>query len=96
MKLIDNTTVPILKITGTEQYKNMQIDISIQDYRHYGLKCVEQIKIYLKEYEVLEPMIFALKNMLKYAQLNDPYTGGLSSYGLILMVVSFLQVKLFF
>lgn len=52
----------------------MQIDISIQDQKHYGLKCVELIRSFLKEYEVLQPLVFALKNVLKYAQLNDPYT----------------------
>ena len=70
----------------------MLIDISIQDHRHYGLRCVELVKTFLKEYEVLEPIVLALKNILKWAGLNDPYTGGLSSYGLILLVVSFLQV----
>jgi len=52
----------------------MQIDISIQDQKHYGLKCVELIRSFLKEYEVMQPLVFALKNVLKYAQLNDPYT----------------------
>ena len=69
----------------------MHIDITLQDNRHYGLKCVDLVKSFLKEYEALEPLIFALKNILKNANLNDPYLGGLSSYGLILMVVSFLQ-----
>lgn len=64
----------------------------MQDNRHYGLKCVELVLSFVKEYEALEPLIFSLKNILKNANLNDPYTGGLSSYGLILMVVSFLQV----
>jgi non-canonical poly(A) RNA polymerase PAPD5/7 len=52
----------------------MQIDISMQDQKHYGIRCVELVKSFLKEYEVLEPLILALKNILKYANLNDPYT----------------------
>lgn len=52
----------------------MQIDISIQDQKHYGLRCVELVKTFLKEYEVLEPIVLALKNILKLASLNDPYT----------------------
>ena len=46
----------------------------MQDQKHYGIKCVELVKSFLKEYEVLEPLILALKNILKYANLNDPYT----------------------
>ena len=52
----------------------MQLDISLQDGKHYGLKCVELVKSFLTEYEALEPLIFALKNLLKNANLNDPYT----------------------
>ena len=78
-------------MTSNEAYHKIQIDLSIQDSKHYGIKCVELVKSFLKEYEVLEPLVFALKNILKNASLNDPYTGGLSSYGLILLIVSFLQ-----
>jgi DNA polymerase sigma len=31
--------------------------------------------------------------MLKVSRLNDPYTGGISSYALLLMIVAFLQSK---
>jgi len=94
IKFIESAIIPIIKIISVDQYNNIQIDISMQDQKHYGIKCVELVKCFLKEYEVLEPLILALKNILKYANLNDPYTGGLSSYGLILMVVSFLQSQL--
>jgi len=46
----------------------------MQDNKHYGLKCVELVKTFMKEYEALEPLIFSLKNILKNANLNDPYT----------------------
>ena len=75
--------------------EKMQIDISIQEEKHFGLKCVALVKSYLSEYVVLEPLILALKTILKNANLNDPYTGGLSSYGLILMVVSYIQSTIY-
>ncbi len=74
IKFIESAVIPIIKITSTDQYNNMQIDISMQDQKHYGIKCVELVKAFLREYEVLEPLILALKNILKYANLNDPYT----------------------
>ncbi len=61
-------------MTSSDSYNNMHIDISLQDTKHYGLKCVELVKSFMKEYEALEPLIFALKNILKNANLNDPYT----------------------
>ena len=93
-KIIDNTTIPIIKIVTSAEYEKMQIDISIQEEKHFGLKCVSLVKSYLSEYIVLEPLILALKTILKNANLNDPYSGGLSSYGLILMVVSYIQSKI--
>jgi hypothetical protein len=91
IKYIDTAVIPLIKIIASDKYNNMQIDISVQDSKHYGLKCVDLVKSYMNEFEALEPLLYSLKNLLKNANLNDPYTGGLSSYGLILMLVSFLQ-----
>jgi DNA polymerase sigma len=74
IKFIDTAVIPIIKITATEEFNSMQMDISLQDGKHYGLKCVELVKSYMNEYEALEPLIFGLKNLLKNANLNDPYT----------------------
>lgn len=94
MNIVDNNSIPVIKITAIDDYGNMKIDISIQGEKHYGMKCVNLIKSYLKEYIVLEPLVFALKTILKNANLNNPYLGGLSSYGLILMIVSYIQSEI--
>jgi DNA polymerase sigma len=58
---------------------------------HNGLECVRLVQEFLAENEVIEPLILVLKQYLKACQFNDPYFGGLSSYALFLMIVSFLQ-----
>ena len=90
-KLIGKASVPIIKLIAIEKYNNMSIDISIQDEKHFGLKCVDLVKSFLKEYQSLNPLVLAIKNILKQANLNDPYRGGISSYGIILMIVYFFQ-----
>ena len=90
-KLIGKASVPIIKLIAIEKYNNMSIDISIQDEKHFGLKCVDLVKSFLKEYQSLKPLVLAIKNILKQANLNDPYRGGISSYGIILMIVYFFQ-----
>ena len=90
-KLIGKATVPIIKLIAIQQYNNMSIDISIQDEKHFGLKCVDLVNNFIKEYKSLKPMVLAIKNILKQANLNDPYKGGISSYGLILMIVYFFK-----
>ena len=71
---IGATTVPLIKIKTKENTGIKNADISLQDNTHYGIKCVSLILGYKKEYEVLLPMVLALKNILKQANLNDPYT----------------------
>ena len=92
-KYIDTTAIPIIKLVSNDKY-NFHIDISVENENHFGLKTVELVKSYLKAYDVLEPIILALKTLLNNGGLNNPYTGGLSSYGLILMVVSYIQSEI--
>ena len=40
----------------------------------------------------LPPLIFVLKQFLVLRDLNEVFTGGISSYSLVLMAISFLQV----
>jgi len=70
---IGSTTVPLIKIKTKENIGIQSVDISLQDKTHYGIKCVSLVLSFKKEYEVLLPMILALKNILKHANLNDPY-----------------------
>jgi non-canonical poly(A) RNA polymerase PAPD5/7 len=92
-KFIENTNIPIIKLVSNDKF-DFHIDISEESEKHFGLKTVELVKSYLNAYSVLEPIILALKTLLNNGNLNNPYTGGLSSYGLILMVVSFIQSEI--
>ena len=42
----------------------------------------------------LPPLVLVLKQFLLMRELNEVFTGGISSYSLILMAISFLQVWL--
>jgi len=66
------------------------IDITHMTEFHNGIKCVDLVKEYLLDCWFIEPLILVLKQMLKVNGLNDPYKGGLSSYGLLLMIVAFI------
>ena len=77
---IGATSVPLIKIKTKENIDIKNVDISLQDNTHYGIKCVSLVMNYKKEYEVLLPMVLALKNILKQANLNDPYTVSIFIY----------------
>ena len=77
---IGATSVPLIKIKTKENIDIKNVDISLQDNTHYGIKCVSLVLNYKNEYEVLLPMVLALKNILKQAKLNDPYTVSIYFY----------------
>jgi len=45
-------------------------------------------------YPCLPPLVLVLKQFLLQRDLNEVFTGGISSYSLILMVISFFQVNI--
>ena len=47
----------------------------------------------MRKYPSLTPLVLLLKQFLYERGLNNTYTGGLSSYCLTLMIVSFLQLN---
>lgn len=55
------------------------------------MNSVELIQKYLSVYPQLRPLVFVLKKFIYSTNIYDPYSGGLSSYGLILMIVAYLQ-----
>ena len=73
--------------------EQFSIDITHWTDLHNGVRCVNLVKDYLFECWFIEPLVLVLKQMLKVNNLNDPYKGGLSSYGLFLMIVAFIQFR---
>ena len=73
MNFISTTTIPLIKIQTESEFNNISVDISLQCSNHFGIKCVALVMNFIKEYEVLVPMVLALKNILKNAGLNNPY-----------------------
>ena len=95
VKIRENLEVKILRaeciLVNQNDSKKLDIDISVKTEKHFGLECVDLINTYLKEYSVLKPITIALRAILHSANLHLPEKGGLSAYGLILMVVSYIQ-----
>lgn len=46
----------------------------------------------VEEMKPLRPLVLVIKQFLAQRNLNEVFTGGLGSYGILLMVYSFLQV----
>lgn len=88
VKVLDKATVPIIKLT--DSYTEVKVDISFNVQN--GVKAARLIRDFKKKYPVLPKLVLVLKQFLLQRDLNEVFTGGIGSYSLFLMAVSFLQM----
>ena len=95
--IIAKAKVPIVKFIST--YGRFQVDISIN--QNNGLVAGNVISGFLKQMvpsakengsKALKSLIMITKAFLSQRKLNEVYTGGLGSYSVVCLAVSFLQM----
>ena len=87
LMVLDKTSVPIVKFTDRRSEVKVDISFNMQS----GLLSAKKIKAFLKQYPLLDKLVMIIKQFLYQRNLNEVYTGGIGSYSLILLIVSFLQ-----
>ena len=90
---LDNISyIPNIKIFTNNTYEELSISLSFD--KEYGLlKSIDLINKYIEEFPMIVPIMYALKTIFEQSKLNSIFSGGLPSYGLLLLLVSFLQGK---
>ena len=81
----------------------MKVNLTIQDKKNNGYKCVKLIREFINSYKNLEPLtlivkqlmkcsntLFSLSHYLYYSNNSE----ALNSYSIILMIIYFLQIQL--
>ncbi|KAG1711460.1 hypothetical protein DVH05_008712 [Phytophthora capsici] len=88
---LDTAKVPVLKLVSAET--SVPIDITFESAAtHSGLLARDLIKRYADNMPELYPLAIVFKQLLRERDLNDAYTGGLSSYSVVLMIIHFSQL----
>uniref|UniRef100_A0A182VWK7 polynucleotide adenylyltransferase n=1 Tax=Anopheles minimus TaxID=112268 RepID=A0A182VWK7_9DIPT len=87
VRVLDKASVPIVKLTD----RQTQVKVDISFNMESGVQSAKLIKGFKHDYPVLEKLVLVLKQFLLQRDLNEVFTGGISSYSLILMCISFLQ-----
>ncbi|CAF1254347.1 unnamed protein product [Rotaria magnacalcarata] len=87
IQLLNGATVPIIKLT--DRRTDVKVDMSFN--MNNGLRSAQLILHYLEVYPSLKYLVYVLKQYLLQLNLNEVWTGGISSYSLILMLVCFFQ-----
>ena len=85
IEAIKFTKVPIIKLQDRET--GINVDISFN--RTNGIYCVKLVKHLQKKFPELRPLLLVLKTFLKSRNLNEPYHGGVGSFLLTMLVVSY-------
>lgn len=89
VKVINHTTVPVIKVLSGGGL--ISVDISFDGPAHRGLHTATYVRYLVTTYAALHPLALVLKQLLVERGLNDPYSGGLSSFGLVLLIAFILH-----
>ena len=87
LEVIEHTRVPLVKFTVSPQ--NIDVDVCFDQPN--GPESADLMHRFMESMPPLRPLTFALKYFLSSRDINKPFTGGIGSYLLQLMIVSFLQ-----
>ncbi|XP_015059822.1 uncharacterized protein LOC107005675 isoform X4 [Solanum pennellii] len=71
--------------------KAVRLDISFKSPSHTGLQTTELVKELTEQFPATTPLALVLKQFLADRSLDQSYSGGLSSYCLVLLITRFLQ-----
>eukprot|EP00980_Cylindrotheca_fusiformis_P003755 scaffold834_cov123-Cylindrotheca_fusiformis.AAC.2 len=87
LEVIEKTRVPLVKFTHGPT--NISFDICFNQTS--GPQAAQLMHQYMDALPPLRPLTFVLKYFMAARGLNQPYTGGVGSFLLQMMIVSFLQ-----
>ncbi|KAJ7439957.1 hypothetical protein FB451DRAFT_1301119 [Mycena latifolia] len=83
--------VPILTFKSLPEYGSFSVDIGINNTD--GPRAIEVVNGYLATMPALRPLILIVKGFLAQRSLNNAAYGGLGSYAVTCMCISFLQLN---
>jgi len=82
--------VPIVKLTDKKTGVKLDVSLNVEN----GIRAAELIRKFILHFPALPKLVLVLKQFVLQRDLNQVFSGGISSYSLILMVVSFFQVSI--
>lgn len=88
VQVIAKAKVPIIKFVTT--YARLKVDISLNHTN--GLTAASYVNSWLRKWPHIRPLILVVKHLLMQRGMSEVFSGGLGSYSVIIMVISFLQL----
>ncbi|KAH9917444.1 uncharacterized protein B0H18DRAFT_938513 [Fomitopsis serialis] len=88
VRIIAKAKVPIVKFVTT--HGRFSVDISVNQIN--GVAAGKMIRHFLQELPALRSLVLVIKSFLAQRSMNEVYTGGLGSYSIVCLAISFLQM----
>jgi non-canonical poly(A) RNA polymerase PAPD5/7 len=86
--IVAKAKVPIIKFVTI--HGRFSVDISLNQVN--GVAAGKMISRYLRELPALRGLVMVTKAFLSQRSMNEVYTGGLGSYSIVCLAISFLQM----
>ncbi|CDO74406.1 hypothetical protein BN946_scf184867.g4 [Trametes cinnabarina] len=91
VQVVARARVPVISFTTMPDLGSLKVDISLNATD--GLRAVPILRGYFERMPALRYLVLVLKCLLTRHGLNSASSSGLSSYGLICLAISFLQLN---
>ncbi|RHY84717.1 hypothetical protein DYB35_005534 [Aphanomyces astaci] len=89
LEVVDSARIPIVKFVHTASGLSVDVSFGVTS----GFATADLVKGYRLKHPAFRPLTLLLKYFLQQRNLNETFKGGVGSFLLQLMVVSFLQHK---
>ncbi|TCD67285.1 hypothetical protein EIP91_000307 [Steccherinum ochraceum] len=86
--VIAKAKVPIIKFVT--RHGRFAVDISVN--QNNGVAAGKIIKQFMQELPALRALVLIIKSFLNQRSMNEVFTGGLGSYSIVCLAISFLQM----
>ena len=86
--IIAKAKVPIIKFIT--RHGRFSVDISINQMN--GVKAGQMVRHFLEHIPALRALVLITKSFLSQRSMNEVFTGGLGSYSIVCLAISFLQM----
>jgi len=89
LEVVESARIPLVKYVDAASGTAVDVSFDVES----GLRTGKLVRSYMDAMPPLRPLVLVLKFFLAQRGLNETFTGGVGSYMLQLMVVSFLQQR---
>jgi DNA polymerase sigma len=79
-----------LEIPIDNSSKTRKVDITILDRNHNGKVINNFVRSQMAVYPALKPLFYVIKTLSCHFKLTDPKNGGIRTYAIIVMLLSFI------